>query len=732
MLRNDETEDAMRWLQGIFLIAAVSMSAALAGCGGSSSANNTPVLPISVAFSSPAPASLQVNATATLAVTLSNDTTGAGIKWTVSCASTAASGCGSFSTSGPGTSTVYTAPSALPSATSDSVTVTATSVADITKNVSATIGIGTPSIAMMFSSSAFPPNAIQVGAQVRIGAVATGDTSNNGVSWSATCGVNKVPCGFFNPSITPSGVSTVFSEASVSFIGSDVTVQASSVTNPGDSVSVPIFVSRESLSLPDGAYVFQLSGTNANGFYSVSGVFSVSGGAITGGEQDYIDPTLGPKSDAIASGSILATDDGNLFITLKTGDTSIGVNGVEALDATAFSTSRATLTEFDTSGTSSGTLDLQTSKAAPSGGYAFFAFGRDSAKSASVIGGVLNVDGAGTISGNGSVFDLNDAALSAPLAAQSFAASTVTAPDGQGRVEFKLVPSAASGIAAINLVGYVVDGKTVRLVETTDGYGGFTGGTALGQTGTFASSSISGVNFVFGAAGQDPNGALQAAGLLMAGANTGTAGAVTGNVTGTFSWNDLSGVANQTPLPLAAGTYTLDTAGVGAGTGRVTLAGLTDSTTNPTFTYDLEMYLTGDGRALLILMDNDTVVAGTGFQQTAGPFGFNSFSGTYALNVRHVIPNGGSETHQDGDGPLTADGAGNLAGFVDLITSDLPLSGTFVASDNGVFTGTLAGLDTSMTAPVHNFAYYLISPTQAVLIETDNGQLTLGFLELQQ
>jgi hypothetical protein len=724
-----------RW---ILPIAAVSMGAALAGCGGSYSTTKTPVLPIAVSFSTAAPASMNVNATAPLAVTLTNDSANAGVKWSVTCANTAVGACGSFSTNGPGTSTVYTAPSALPSATSNSVTVTATSVADSSKMVSATINLGAPGLRIGFSPSAFPPNAIQVGAQVRIGAVVTGDISNNGVSWSATCGVHAVPCGDFNPAITPSGVSTVFEEASVSFIGSDVTVKATSVTSPGDSVAIPIFVSREPSSLADGVYVFQLTGTNANGFYSVAGAFTVSGGAITGGEQDFIDPTIGPKSDAITSGSILAIDDGNLWITLKTADTSIGVSGVETLSATLNSSSRASLIGFDASGSSSGTLDLQTGTAAPSGGYAFVAYGRDSAKKATSIGGVLNVDGAGTISGNGSVFGINDTKLAGPLAAQSFAASTVTAPDGQGRVEFKLKPSVASGIAAIDLVGYVVNSKLVRLVETTDTYGGSTGGTALGQTGTFTSSSISGNNFVFGAAGEDPNGALQTAGLMVAGPNTGTAGAVTGNVTGTFSWNDTTGVAIQTPLPLAAGTYTLDTAGVGAGTGRVTLAGLTDSLTTPTFTYDLELYLTGDGRGLLILMDQDAVISGEGFQQAAGPFDFSSFSGTYALNVRHVVPNGGAETRQNGTGPLTADGANSLAGFFDLNqnpglnSSNLPLSGNFIASADGVFTGTLAGLDTSPNPPVHNFAYYLVSPSQAVLIETDNAQLTLGFLELQK
>jgi hypothetical protein len=671
-----------------------------------------------------------VDATASLAVVITNDSANAGVKWSVTCGSDGA--CGSFRTSGPGTSTTYTAPSALPSANNNSVTVTATSLTDSTKAISATIAITAPSIGLSFSSSAYPPNALQVGASAPIAVVVTGDPSNSGVSWSATCGNGAAPCGSFTSAKTASGVAATFTAPSVLGAGSTVTVMATSVTNPGDSLSIPIFVSLEPTTLASGSYVFQLSGTNPRGFYSVSGVFTVNNGSITGGEQDFVD-SAGAQSDTITGGGMLAIDDGNLWITLKTGDSSIGVGGVETLDATLLSGSRASLIEFDSSATSSGTLDWQASTAAPSGGYAFFAFGRDSAKSATAIGGVINVDGSGTISGNGSVFDINDAGLAAPLAAQSFAASTITAPDSMGRVEFKLVPSAASGIAQINLVGYVFDAKHIRLVETTDSYGGFTGGTALGQTGAFTSSSISSANFVFGAAGEDPNGALQAAGLLVAGPNTGPANAVTGNVTGIFSWNDHSGVANQMPLALAAGTYTLDTSGVGAGTGRVTLAGLTDSITNPTFNYDLEAYLTGDGHGLLILMDQDAVIAGQGFQQGPGPFTAGTFSGSYGLNVQHIVPNGSGEARQDGTGPTTADGAGSLAGFVDLNGpgSDLPLSGNFTSSSNGVFTGTLAGLDTSSTPAMHHFAYYMVDASRAVLIETDKAQLTVGFLELQ-
>jgi len=721
----------MAFRQSILLLFVLSMSAALVACGGASTMN-TPPLPIAVSFSSAAPTAMEVDATVSLTVMVTNDAASAGVKWSVTCGTNDA--CGSLSTSGPGTSTLYTAPSALPSGNNNSVTVTASAVDDSSKTASTTIVITAPSVGLAFSTNAYPPNALQVGASAPMAVVVTGDPSDNGVKWSATCTVNGVgPCGSFSPAKTASGITTIFTAPSAVPSGSNVTLVATSVTNSGNSLSIPVFVSIEPTTLANGAYVFQLSGTDSHGFYSVAGVFAVNNGSITGGEQDFID-SAGAKRDTITSGSILAIDDGNLSITLQTGDASIGVGGVETLDATLVSGSRAMLIELDSSATSSGTLDLQTSRAEPSGGYAFFNSGRDSGKFATAIGGVINVDGSGVISGNGSVFDISDAGLAAPLAAQSFAASTVTAPDSLGRVEFKLVPSAASGLAQINLVGYLVDAKHIRLVETNDSYGGFTGGTALGQTGTFTSSSISGSKFVFGAAGEDANGTLQTAGLLVAGPNTGTGGNVTGDVTGTFSWNDRSGPANQTPLPLAAGTYTLDTTGVGAGTGRVILAGLTDSVTNPTFNYDVALYLTGDGHGLLILMDQDDVIAGQGFQQTgSGPFTASSFSGSYGLNLRHVVPGGSGEARQDGTGPITADGVGNLAGFVDLNGpgSDLPLGGNFTSGSNGVFTGTLAGLDISSTPAMHHFAYYLVDASRAVLIETDNAQLTLGFVELQ-
>src|SRR5262249_17552247 len=229
--------------------------------------------------------------------------------------------------------------------------------------------------------------------------------------------------------------------------------------------------------------------------------------------------------------SISTTANGNLEITLETcngtdctgTDANLGVNGVETLHGNMVSASHALITEFDTSSTSSGSLDRQVSPvAAPANGYAFSTFGFNSAFLFVGIGGIINIDGtanSGTIpiSGTGSVFDINNGFTITQN--QSFDASSVTTPDTFGRVTFILNPSAASGIVPIRLAGYIVDPGHIHLVEITDMFGGFTGGEALGQgnnTGKFNTASVSGSSFVFGAAGGNVVSRFQMAGVLTA------------------------------------------------------------------------------------------------------------------------------------------------------------------------------------------------------------------------
>ena len=484
--------------------------------------------------------------------------------------------------------------------------------------------------------------------------------------------------------------------------------------------------------LPAGNYVYSLSGDDSNPSgaspYFVAGVFTVDGtGAITAGEQSFSDDFFFVQ-DNISSGSVAAGNNGNVVITLNTGDVNIGVAGVETFDASMFTTSNGLLIEYDTWASGSGTIDLQTSTAAPAGGYAFFNSGIDFQGLGIVIGGVINVDSAGGISGAGSVFDQNDGGtLSAD---QTFAASTVTAPDALGSVTFTLNPTTASTtVAEFTMVGYIVDANTIKWVENwnVDALGANAGGVALGQNGkngTYGTSSLSGSSGVFGAAGQDANGPFQTAGLLTFNADS--------SVSGNVSFNDLVALSPQGGTTLAAGgTYTVDPSG------RVTISNLTDGST---FAYNYQLYLAHHA-GTVISMDGSDQVAGLGYGQM-GTFTAASFSGNYALNIdQQDTVNTIFGFENDGVGTVMADGTSAFAGSLDqnISLSAGNVTGTFpIVNANGIFTGTITGIDTVSAATVDNFTFYLLGATSGasvgvIGIENDpTGQLTLATFALFQ
>jgi hypothetical protein len=708
----------MKSLKSILLLMiAASLTSLLIACGSSSSSGGNNTQPISVSLSN-VPTSLSPKATQAVSATVLNDSKSAGVTWSVTCGSTGA--CGSFSASSSmsGANVTYTAPAAIP--TGGTVTLTATSVTDTTKSASTPAISITTNIAVTLSST---PHSIAPGQPTAVTATVINDPAAAGVKWSC---VPANACGSFNQNQTASGSPSTFTAPAST---GNVRIIATSVTDSTKQASATISVSNAaSQTLANGNYVFSASGVDAtNSLYSVSGVFTVTGpGVINGGEQDFVDFS-NALSDTNLTGSYSFNSDGNLQITLNTGDTLIGPGGqnntgtgVEVFDVTLVSGSRGLITEFDTWATSSGTLDLQatSSLAAPSGGYAFFTAGLDNSGVPIVIGGVLNVDSPDTISGNNSVFDVNDFEI-ALVQGAGFAPSSVQGPDPLGRVMFTLNPSAASTVPGIILIGYMVDASQIRLVETNDALVGTTGGTALAQTGAgnFSASSISGSSYVFGTQGADNVGPLQVAGSVTANAD--------GSVSGTLNFNDLATQNGQGGTAISAGTYTVDN------TGRVTLTGLTDNTT---FGYNLQLYLTGDGHALAISMDSSDALGGFAFQQAASAFNAASFAGNYAMNT-NINTSGGQ--YFAGIGPLYADGAGSLTGFVDLNeqnvpVSALPLSGTFTGNASGIFTGTLTGIYPPNTSTPVNFTYYVIDPAHAVAIETDANQETLGYLELQQ
>jgi hypothetical protein len=515
--------------------------------------------------------------------------------------------------------------------------------------------------------------------------------------------------------------------------------------------------------LAAGNYVYYVSGEDNNplapgGPYFVAGVFNISNsGAITG-EQSFSDDNVYVQDNISATGSsVTAGNNGNVLITLNTGDTGIGVAGVETFNASMVTTSNGLLTEYDTWASGSGTLDLQTSVAAPSGGYAFFNAGIDGGGVPIAIGGVINVDSAGGISGTGSVFDQNDDGTLSPD--QLFTASTVGPPDGFGQVVFDLNPKTpTSTVLAFEMVGYIIDADHIRWVENwnVDDLGANAGGAALGQgtnVGNYGAGNLSGSSGIFGAAGYDTNGPLQTAGLL----TFNTDGSVTGNV----SFNDFVFFSPQGGTALAAETSTLCSSGSAPtacyavdSTGRVTITNVTDKTTNPTFNYNFQLYLAKDG-GTVISMDANDWLAGFGYGQSgSGAFTASSFNGNYALDVsQHDTDSPPDFFEYDGIGAVAATASstsGVFTGFLDLNGSaGVPftptpgtaggVTGTFTASANGVFTGTITGIDTVNPATADNFTFYLIggAPGSASVgvigIENDlTEQLTLATFELLQ
>ena len=736
----------------LLLLGMVAIIGELA-CGGNSSApggGGTTTTTV-VSLATPPPATMTGGAQVSLVAKITGDSTNSGVTWSCTPANT----CGSFNPSNT-VSTTYTAPFAA-----GKVTITVTSVADSAVSASAAVTI--TAIVPTVSFVTPPPPAMFSGASVKLQAQITADPTNSGITWScapaATCGSN--------PFSSPTTVVTAFAVPALTTPAS-VTITATSNADTAVSASAAATI------VANSNYVFLLSGTNINidgklSLYSVSGVVSINNGNVTGGEQDFsgvgvddFDP-VDPDASTIS-----VTADGNLQLVLAlcpngalvpcSGnlDNKVGVSGVETFNGSflPLNPNKALITEFDTSATSSGTLEWQDPSASanlPFGGYIFGLNGLDgtSPPNPLSIAGVVNIGASGTIPGAGSVFDANEwngtSGSGTNFQAQPLVgngSSLVSGPDTLGRVQFTLTPGTGvnnvTPLPQFSLAGYIVDAKHIQLVEiANDALNGTLGGTALSQganTGKFDSTFVAGNSYVIGLSGVDISNSLQIAGLFSASAS-GTA------VTGMANYNDLTITGPQSPYAIA-GSYMIDGPGSGpldAGTGRVTIS----VNMGPVGISNLELYLDGSGHALAITLDGTDVLGGIGFQQTSGSFTASSLKGAYVVDATGWHQTTGGLNPLNATGPVTAPGSGgSFAGTVDLnwlLSSnpgptfpDLTMSGAFTSVANGVFTGTITGLAVGTATNADSFSLYLIDPTgDGIAIETDTHQLTLLYLAQQ-
>lgn len=210
---------------------------------------------------------------------------------------------------------------------------------------------------------------------------------------------------------TASGVASVYTAPATVPAPNTVTVTATSESDSTKSVSATVTIMPQASGiLGDGTYVYPFSGEGQNvGPVFAAGAFTVKGGVITGGEQDLQDGGGEFNDSLVASGCSLSKAGNNIQIVLATAETglNVGVNGVITLRGTVVSGSRVLISEFDSFAAASGSIDLQTGTAAPSGGYAFVVSGWSSTAQELGIGGVLDISGSSLVTG-GSVFDYSE------------------------------------------------------------------------------------------------------------------------------------------------------------------------------------------------------------------------------------------------------------------------------------------------------------------------------------
>ena len=561
-----------------------------------------------------------------------------------------------------------------------------------------------PPAGVSISFQPAPPSSLVISTATNITAVVANDSSNAGVDWTVTCGGNA--CGTLGAAHTASGTANGYTAPSSIPTGNTVTITATATADTSKTATATITITASGFTnaVLEGNYAFLTQGTDfANGApYQLGGVLSADGdGGITSGELTYSSLSA-IANDTIANGTYSIGADGRGAITLNTGDTTIGVNGVITLGVVVLSSSRALITQFDQSASSTGDMDLQTEIAAPSGGFAFAVNGFDFSPELLAMGGVFNIDSANSISGAGSIADAN--AVGNIFTGLSVS-GTVSNPDSLGTVVIDL----DIGGSAVEFIGYMVDSLHLKLVENDEF--GSSGGPAIGQgpaTGTFTSNSAFTGTFVYGVLGQSEPGPDAIAGLFTADG--------TGNLTNGFTDANYAGLVTSDSL---TGSYSVD----GSGTGRTTIA--TNYGTNgagPNFI----AYLTGTGNPPLLL-NTDTFALGTGiaYQQSAGPFSFN---GPYGVGLSAFDSSG----ENNGTAQITADNsAGTFSGTADINigfvpTTDLPVSGTFTVNSNGRFPSTLTAVSNTATT-----ALYIVNSGLALVIENDDQQVALGEIGTQ-
>jgi hypothetical protein len=455
--------------------------------------------------------------------------------------------------------------------------------------------------------------------------------------------------------------------------------------------------------------------------------------AVVGGVQDYNNGVTitspQPGGDTITGGTLVLGSNGTGVLTVITNDSAVGVDGTETFAIVFPNAAHALIIQFDGSATSSGSIDLQTSTAMPSGSFAFTtAGGADTGDGIgpTVFGGVFTVT-AGAVSGtvDSNVIGTVIANPGTPIPA----GVTLSTPDktfGRGSV------IGNTGIAT-NLNYYVVGPEVFRIIDVDSATADTVVGSAYGQGANpnFSSGSIGPSVFSF----SNSFSGYAAAGQFFTTADDGAkpkAGkpapeievTCTGTSTCVFSGvGDLNELFANTPVQLVAtnidGSYEVAANGYGS----LTIGeGFGDTDHFGVYAVDpllniLDPNDTGDttGGALLAEMDEALIGSGSIVPQT--DIVVDDFSGSYA--------GGGSGNTTEGD-------EFDFLVFATVTESNGTFSAIAAVSDPfGALTGTdQSTTNATVTAPIVpdnlNPGRYDLSPLVFASPDFDTINMAVG------
>lgn len=325
--------------------------------------------PVSISITQPPPTTVLTNASVPLIAVVTNDPTNSGVTWTI--VSCDLRPCGSWPATSnndtqvpSGTPATYTAPPTAvnhvllqAAATASPLTAVATVEISITAQVSVVISKGVPN------------NTITQGFSAAVVAHVSSDPANGGVDWTVTCG-SPGACGSLVPTHTATDVPTTFAAPSAVPAGGTVTITATSTSDKTKTASQTVTVTAFTPdNLLTGQWVMLLTGKDANGGpFALGGVIAGDGmGTITSGAFDVAD--LGNANSTDLAPTIKSTYQigadgrGLIHLTLDAGllNGSFGVNGSGSivLSVVFVTPQHALVSETDSFGSGTGTLDLQ-------------------------------------------------------------------------------------------------------------------------------------------------------------------------------------------------------------------------------------------------------------------------------------------------------------------------------------------------------------------------------------